>query len=273
MRRVAVALTGAVAVLATGCSLLPLTPSAGVQADASRPCAIGAVRSCALPYPSDEFTVADPTSSTGRRIEMPPELVPAELLDQLGPGATIGDAFGGADGFSAITPVVFEVDRSVIRGRSPMTGATSWRCSTRRAASACRSAARCRRKRCVTATSTPWSSRGHARATSTAGPTSRAGLRGVRPAVGDRLQQAPGLTDAELGGPRPVDQLRGDLARLDGADRWSEVVNATRFTVGSRQDATGELDAMAEAVRGPSTLSAGSRSSRRGSSVVTSRPS
>ena len=249
VRRVAVVLTAAVAVLGTGCSLLPLAPSAGVQADDSRPCAIGAVRSCALPYPSDEFTVADPTSSTGRRIEMPPELVPAELLDQLGPGATIGDAFGGADGFSAITPVMFEVDRSVIPWTLPDDGgdvlAVFDAQTGERVPIRAEVPAEAVRHGDLDTMVVAWP-----RTRYEYGRTYVARLtRGVRPAVGDRLQQAPGLTDAELGGSRPVDQLRSDLARLDGADRWSEVVNATRFTVGSRQDATGELDAMAEAVR------------------------
>ena len=54
-----------------------------------RPCTAMAVRSCALPYPSDEFSVADPSTSTGRRLEVPQEgLVPAAALRQLGPGAT-----------------------------------------------------------------------------------------------------------------------------------------------------------------------------------------
>ena len=79
----------------------------------ARPCAAAAVRSCALPYPSDEFTVGDPTTRTGRRVEFPAELIPAHLRAQLGPGAGVGDAFGGADGFSAIGPIVFELDQPV----------------------------------------------------------------------------------------------------------------------------------------------------------------
>jgi hypothetical protein len=35
------------------------------------------------------------------------------VLDEPGPGASLDDAFGGADGLSALGPVVFELDRPV----------------------------------------------------------------------------------------------------------------------------------------------------------------
>lgn len=88
--------------------------AAGDAAEAQQlPCAELAVGSCALPYPSDEFTVADPASPTGLRIELPDGLVPERLTDQLGPGASLDDAFGGRDGFSALSPVIFELNAPV----------------------------------------------------------------------------------------------------------------------------------------------------------------
>jgi hypothetical protein len=81
-----------------------------------------AVRSCALPYPSDEFTVTDQKSATGRRLAMPETLIPENVLDQLGPGGRPGDAFDGADGFSALSPVVFELDRGVRAESLPSDG-------------------------------------------------------------------------------------------------------------------------------------------------------
>ncbi|MGI9579176.1 MAG: hypothetical protein ACR2OH_13325 [Microthrixaceae bacterium] len=77
------------------------------------PCTVASAGSCALPYPSDEFTVLDPASPTGKRVVMPEEVVEARALDKLGPGASIDDAFGAADGFSAVGPVVFELDQRV----------------------------------------------------------------------------------------------------------------------------------------------------------------
>jgi len=66
-----------------------------------------------LPYPSDEFTVLDSSTSTGRRLAVPSNLVVPQLLAQLGPGAQPEDAFSGADGFASLTPIVFEFDRAV----------------------------------------------------------------------------------------------------------------------------------------------------------------
>ena len=87
-----------------------------------RPCTVASVGSCALPYPSDEFTVDDPTTATGRRVELPEELIDAAALEQLGPGASVEDAFVGADGFSAIGPVVFQLDHPVHPDSIPADG-------------------------------------------------------------------------------------------------------------------------------------------------------
>ena len=64
------------------------------------------VRSCALPYPSDEFTVVARPRLAHRRVRLavPEDLVPESVLAQLGPGAGFEDAFGDADGFSARQP-------------------------------------------------------------------------------------------------------------------------------------------------------------------------
>ena len=54
------AATIAVAVVAAGCAFVPVaTRPAVVDGSPDRPCTAAAVRSCALPYPSDDFTVAD----------------------------------------------------------------------------------------------------------------------------------------------------------------------------------------------------------------------
>lgn len=113
--------------VASGCAQLANTlPSSGSATEAAeaagKPCATLAVRSCALPYPSDEFTVTDQKSATGRRLAMPETLIPANVLDQLGPGGRPGDAFDGADGFSALSPVIFELDRPVRAESLPSDG-------------------------------------------------------------------------------------------------------------------------------------------------------
>ncbi len=118
-----------VALLATACTQVPQkaaqpagdAPKASASADGGidqvseqrPPCTLASVVSCALPYPSDEFAVADPQTATGVRLQVPDGIVPRRVLDQLGPGGQLQDAFGGADGFSPMSPVVFELDAPV----------------------------------------------------------------------------------------------------------------------------------------------------------------
>ncbi len=274
VRRVAVVLTAAVAVLGTGCSLLPLAPSAGVQADDGRPCAIGAVRSCALPYPSDEFTVADPTSSTGRRIEMPPELVPAALLDQLGPGATIDDAFGGADGFSAITPVD-------VRGRPLGHPVDAPRRRRRRAGGVRRADRRAGAdpRRGAGGSGASRRPRHHGRRLATHALRVRPHLR--RPA--DR--EVCGQPSATGSSRRPVSPTPSS-AVPDRSTGCAAISPGSTGPIGGRRSSTPPASRSAADrtppasstpwpswSAPPSTRSAGSRSSRRGSSVTTSLPS
>lgn len=114
--RFALVAVAATALIASGCAPLANTlpgTARGDAGDAGRPCSALAVRSCALPYPSDEFTVDDPSSATGKRVVMPAELFADDVVAALGPGARPADAFDGADGFSALSPVIFELDRPV----------------------------------------------------------------------------------------------------------------------------------------------------------------
>ncbi|MEI2697225.1 MAG: hypothetical protein V9E94_02350 [Microthrixaceae bacterium] len=79
------------------------------QRSSDRACTAAVVRSCALPYPSDEFSEPDPASATGRRLVAPDGIVEQKILDRMGPGASLDDAFENADGFSAVSPVIFEM--------------------------------------------------------------------------------------------------------------------------------------------------------------------
>ena len=84
-------------------------PVVGAKATAGHSCNSQAVVSCLLPYPSEQYLRHDPTQATGYRVDVPQDILPAELLDQLGPGATIEQTYTHADGFSALSPVVFEL--------------------------------------------------------------------------------------------------------------------------------------------------------------------
>lgn len=226
--------------VASACALGPRLSSPKVVAEPDRPCALAAVRSCALPYPSDEFTVADPTTATGRRLQVPDELIDASTLARLGPGATPRDAFADADGFASLSPVVFELDRPVRPGSLPVDGGDVL------VVYELESARRVPIRAEVVADS--WR-HGGADTVVMAWPTLRwqpghtyvARLgNGLRAQGGGTPARAPRLDRAE--------DLRADLRDLEG-DRWAETLSATRFTVRSEQNATAQLDAMAAEVR------------------------
>lgn len=235
----------AVAVVATGCALLPVPlPERGASSQDARRCSVSSMRSCALPFPSDEFTVADPSTATGRRVNLPADLLPAALVDALGPGATPSAASRGADGFSVLTPVMFELDRAVDPASIPADGGdvvavfderTGERVPIRVEvpAEAVRHGAP---ETIVVAWPTVRYEFGHsyvARLTD-----------GARARVGE-LERAPRLADRTL---PATEALATSMAKVEG-DRWSEVLVATRFTVRSETNAAHELDAMNAAVR------------------------
>ncbi len=261
--RSAVLAMASVAALVGSCAIRPLPPPPDRDPGPSIPdegspdgstttgaadvpgCAALAVRSCALPYPSDEFSVADPATATGRRLAVPVQgLVPDAALRQLGPGAGLADAFGGAqegvkDGYSALSPVIFEVDQSIRSTAIPEDGGDVVEVFDT-----------------VTGDPVPIrvempfdaAMRGAPRTVVMAWP--RLKWEHGRTYVA-RIARVPG----EVVTPSPaqgmewstpwVDGLRRALAQVDDRD-WSELLSATQFTVGSRDNAIGGLEHMAE---------------------------
>jgi len=242
---------GMLAATATLASCALTAPVSGTLPDPAPddPCPAGSVRSCALPFPSDEFTRSDDRSATGRRPHLPEGVLPERVLSRLGPGAGPDAAFAGADGWSSLTPVIFELDRPVVPGSVPGDGgdvvavfdlATGERVPIR--ASVPVDAARHGAPDTIVMA---WPAvRFDPGRTYVARLTSAVRARQGVPA------RAPRLRTATLDGPvrTPADQLRRDLASVEG-DRWDEVLSATSFTVRTADDATSELDRMAAAVR------------------------
>ena len=236
----------ALAVSVSACAFVPRPlPERGGGGGSSlrAPCTQASMRSCALPYPSDEFTELDRSTATGRRVVVPDGVLPPAVHQALGPGAGVQDAFDGADGFSAVSPVMFELDRAVDPATLPADGgevvrvfdtATGERVPVR--AEVTLDAIRQGAPGTIVAAwpQVRWEY-GHtyvARVTT-----------GLQALVGS-LVRAPGVLDPE----GYLDSVRADLARIEG-DRWGDVVSATRFTVRSRHNASGPLDRMAAAAR------------------------
>lgn len=65
---------------------------------------------CVLPFPSDVFARADVSSPTGRRLQVADDIWPAAMREQLPPEVAPSAIFDGHDGFSALGPILFEVD-------------------------------------------------------------------------------------------------------------------------------------------------------------------
>lgn len=65
---------------------------------------------CVLPFPSDVFTRRDPASPTGVRLSVSDDVWPKAMRDQLPAEVAPSRIFGGHDGFSALGPVLFEID-------------------------------------------------------------------------------------------------------------------------------------------------------------------
>ena len=238
-------IAGVVVLVSASCALVPLPlPVRGASpGNASPPCAAAAMRSCALPYPSDEFTVADPTTATGRRVDMPDGLIPAGLANALGPGATPADAFRGADGFAALTPVIFELDRSIDPNTLPADGGDIVKVFD----VASGQPVPIRAEMSIDAIR-----HGGTNTILMAWPKLRWDYghtyvarvhRGLRADVGD-LVAAPGVTT-------PGEYLAGVRSQLESieGDHWSDVISATRFSIRSQANATGDLEEMARLAR------------------------
>jgi len=196
-----------------------------------------------LPYPSDEFTVADSTYATGRRVSIPDGIVPERLTRQFGAGLTIDEVFEGADGFSALGPVTFELDRPVRVLDLPTDGGEVVAVFDQRTGA--RVPVRIRH-------GADGILRGGASPVVTAWPLTRwtpgrtyvARITTTVPAVTGRVVRPAGME-------RPVGHLasvRDDLRRIEG-DRWAEYASATRFTVRSSANANAPLDAMVATAR------------------------
>lgn len=241
----------AVSLIGSGCAqlanTLPGSPgsrgSATESAEAvGRPCASLAVRSCALPYPSDEFTVTDPKSATGRRLAVPEGLIPERVLDQLGPGGQLSDAFDGADGFSALSPVIFELDRPVRAESLPSDGGDAFVVIDE--ASGERQQIRAEVWLDATFRGAPGTVVMAWPVTTWAyGHTYVAGVRGLDGLLGDPSPPAALVNpDTEVSG------ILDDLAGATGSNR-DGYQSATRFTVGSQQSVTAPMHSMAAAAR------------------------
>ena len=239
----ALVLAATAVVAAVACTPQPLVLADRPAAVGPGRCNAAAVRSCALPYPTDEWTVPDPTTATGRRVALPPDAIPANALAALGPGAKLDDVQAGADGFSAVGPVIFELDRPVEPWSIPSDGGDVVRVFD----VATGAAAPIRvevsidsiRQGSLNTIVMAWP-----RTRWEPGHTYVARLRSGPVA----MVAGPGGRSPGMDAPGSLSSIRDDLGRIEG-DRWADTLSATRFTVRSSESATRRFDAAVAAAR------------------------
>lgn len=84
-------------------------------------CASNAM-SCSVPYPSMKYLVAEPTSDTGYQVDVPDGLISDRLIDQLGDRETFDATMNAANGFSPLTPIIFEFAENLDPESVPIDG-------------------------------------------------------------------------------------------------------------------------------------------------------
>lgn len=194
-------------------------------------------RACVLPYPSLRYMWPERSSSTGYRLALPAGGLPAEVLDQLGPGAGVDAAFGGADGFSAVSPVVFQLPASAEPSSLPVAGGSVvmvWDATTgERLDVRAELAADAFRYRAAGSVLMVWP-----RVTWPYGHR-------IVVAVTDRLRFVAGSPSR----PAVDERVLDILVAQPGAPTPASVLDATAFVVRSRANALGNLDALTAGVR------------------------
>ncbi len=105
----------------TGLALLALTLALSLSARAN-PCAGLSINTCALPFPSNAFTVADPGAVTGRAVAFPDAAFAPSAYGSLPNSTRPSTIFAGADGFAATTPIIFELSQNIPLGSIPADG-------------------------------------------------------------------------------------------------------------------------------------------------------
>lgn len=105
--------------LATSMAVVLATMSSAVSAVE---CPALSVTTCALPFPSNQYAVADGATETGIRIEFPDDVLAASAYGALPDTTRPSAIFAGADGYAASTPVIFELTQDVALGTIPQDG-------------------------------------------------------------------------------------------------------------------------------------------------------
>jgi len=81
------------------------------------------IRTCMLPFPSNQYTVADSSSATGLKVDLKGSLFSKAVEDEL--PITSNEIYSNKNGFSAAAPVLFELSSPYKRASLPADGGDS----------------------------------------------------------------------------------------------------------------------------------------------------
>lgn len=110
------------ALVVAACVPEPLPPVDPPAPPVGSSCHSMSIGTCALPFPSNEWTVPAANSPTGVHLAVPADIVPADVMAELPGSFTPAELFNSDDGFSAAGPVVFELPTSLKKATLPDDG-------------------------------------------------------------------------------------------------------------------------------------------------------
>lgn len=96
-----------------------------LSADNEHPCNPVSLITCALPFPSDYYSVPDVTSATGISLDIPEATIRPELLQDVPKSINVQKIANGSSGFSATSAVLFELDQQADEKSLPITGGST----------------------------------------------------------------------------------------------------------------------------------------------------
>ncbi len=103
-------------------SALVLTVLFANQSIAESICNPFSVHTCALPFPSNHFSIADPGSPTGMKLQITDELLPEYIYADVSEATKPSTVLNGLTGFSALSAVSFELVDAIDSNTLPQSG-------------------------------------------------------------------------------------------------------------------------------------------------------
>jgi len=104
--------------------LLTITQTASAMSEFTQTCNHMSIKTCMLPFPSNQYTVPDASSTTGLKVDLKGSLF-SEAVEDAFP-VTSTNIYSGKNGFSAAAPVLFELSSPYNESSLPINGGNAF---------------------------------------------------------------------------------------------------------------------------------------------------